>query len=482
LEELGPTFIKIGQVLSTRPDAIPDWAVRELSKLQDDVAPLSYETVRQVVESELGGSLESLFSEFATTPVASASLGQVHRAVLPDGTPVAVKVQRPGIAAQIERDLSVLHDLAELFDGRLGMARHLRLPRLLEQVAQSLRDELVYTIEGRNAERISTVLKPADMVRVPRVFWKLTTARVLTTDMFEARRLRDAADLPLEERSALASRLAGFVMRQVLIEGFFHADPHPGNLFVFPDGALGVVDWGMTGMLSRSMRASLGEIFISIVYQDPERLADEICHLGLVDDEADLDRFRRDLGRALDRYFYLSRRDYPLGQVLQKILELSYEHHIQLPAEVPMLIKVMVTTEGTCMDLDPDYDLRTAFEPIVRELVGAKLEPGQVVRDVTNSLRMVNRMAADLPRQVTGILNRVESGRVVFRSENQALQQSVMSLALVMQRLAMAVVLAGLLVGGSLLYPANHSLGLTGLALGAGGALLLLLGIGRRRF
>ena len=483
LEELGPTFVKVGQILSTRQDIIPEWATRELKKLQDQVAPMPYETVKEIVETELGGSLETLFQSFEREPLASASLGQVHAAALPSGMHVAVKVQRPGIERQVNRDLSVLQDLAEMAEGRLSIVRNLHLTRVVEELGQMLRDELSYTIEGRNAERTINGLKPDSGIRVPRVYWDHTTAKVLTTERFEGLPLTRIDDLTEAQRKAAAPRLARFVVRQVLLDGFFHADPHPGNIFVFGDGTIGLVDWGMTALLTRSAREGLAEIFIAIVSQDVERLSEEICHLGMVDEESDLDRFRRDLARALDRYFYLSRDEFPLAQVLQRILELSYEHGIQLPAEIPLLIKVLVTTEGTCMELDPNFELKGVFEPLVQELMGAKLEPGQMLRDLTTGLRTVSRTASDLPRQVSAILNRLERGTMVVKTEPRKMPEAIQGLDATVHRLAAAVLLSALMLCGALVYPSSYRLGLVFMVAGAlgAGALSLAMWRGARR-
>jgi len=475
LEELGPTFIKVGQILSTRQDIIPEWAIRELKKLQDQVKPMPFETVRAIVEEQLGGTIESRFGSFEREPLASASIGQVHAATLPDGQPVAVKVQRPGMEGRVNRDLSVLADLAEMAEGRLSFVRNLQLVRVVEELGQVLRDELSYTIEGRNAERARGTLKPDSGILVPKVFWDLTTAKVMTTERFDGVKLTQIEALTEAQRKSAAPRLARFVLRQVLMDGFFHADPHPGNIFVFTDGSIGLVDWGMTALLTRTAREGLAEIFIAIVNQDVERLSEEICHLGMVDEESDLERFRRDLARALDRYFYLSRDEFPLAQVLQRILELTYEHHIQLPAEIPMLIKVLVTTEGTCMALDPNFELKGVFEPLVHELVGAKLEPSQMLRDLTTGLRTVSRSASDLPRQVGAILTRLERGAIVVRTEPRRTPEAIEGLDAPLHRLAGSLLFGGLLVAGGLVYDANHTIGLTLLIAGVSGALVLLL-------
>lgn len=479
LEELGPTFVKVGQILSTRQDIIPEWATRELKKLQDQVKPMPFETVRAVIEEQLDGTLETHFATFEREPLASASIGQVHGATLHDGQHVAVKVQRPGLDRRVQRDLAVLRNLAEMAEGRLSFVRNLQLVRVVDELGQVLRDELSYTIEGRNAERILHGLKPDGGIRVPKVYWEHTAAKVLTTERFEGVKLTQLEALTEAQRKAAAPRLARFVLRQVLMDGFFHADPHPGNIFVFADGSIGLVDWGMTALLTRSAREGLAEIFIAIVNQDVERLSEEICHLGMVTEQSDLERFRRDLARALDRYFYLSRDEFPLAQVLQRILELTYEHHIQLPAEIPMLIKVLVTTEGTCMALDPHFELKGVFEPLVHELVGAKLEPSQMMRDLTANLRTVSRAASDLPRQVSAILTRLERGAIVVRTEPQRTPEAIAALEGPLHRLATALLCAGLLLAGGMVYASQHTLGLSLLIAGVVAAWVLVLGMWR---
>jgi ubiquinone biosynthesis protein len=476
LEELGPTFVKLGQLLSTRPDLIPPWAAEELVKLQDHVAPLPIEQVRATIESELSAPLDQLFAQFDETPLGTASLGQVHRAVLRNGDVVAVKVQRPGIERVIDRDLSVLSDLAEMLEGRLRWTRHISLTRVVENLSEYMRDELVYTIEGRNAERMTQALDPDDLVRIPKVYWKLTTSRVLTCEMFEAAKLTDADQPPPELRSPLAHRLARVVLNQILIEGFFHADPHPGNLMVFPDGALGIIDWGQCGLLPRQLRESLDEIFIALAMRDSERLTEEIAHLGLAAEDADLDGFRYDLSRALDRFFHLGRSDYPLSSVLRKILELSYEHAIQLPNEVPMLIKVLATTEGTCLTLDPEFDLRGEFEPLARRLVGAQLDPARLARGLLSNSRQLTRLAGAAPRQVGAILDRLESGTMQFRI-NSDVEEPSRHLGRMLNRLSLSLIVSGLMVAGALAMPHSHTLGMASFSAGLFAAVLVLYSI-----
>jgi ubiquinone biosynthesis protein len=476
LEELGPTAVKLGQLLSTRPDLVPGWAVEALAKLQDHVAPMPFEQVRAAVETELAAPLKELFSRFDEEPLGTASLGQVHRAVLRDGQVVAVKVQRPGIEKSIERDLAVLADLAEMVEGRVAITRHIDLPRVVAELSDYMHDELVYTIEGRNAERMAATLEPSERIRIPKVFWQLTTPRVLTTEMFEAAKLTEPGQPPDALRPELAKRLAHFFLRQILIDGFFHADPHPGNLMLFPDGSLGVIDWGQVGLLTRRVRESLDEVFIAVATRDVERLTDEIVQMGLADDGSDLDGFRYDLNRNLERYFHLSRADFPLSRVLRSIMELSYEHAVRLPTELPMLIKVLVQTEGTCLGLDPQFDLRGEFQELARRLMAAHFDPQQLARNLLSGSRQTARLVRALPRQLTNILDRLESGTLQVRV-NSDVDEPGRHLGQMLNRLSLSAVVVGLMVAGALVIPDSHTLGVSAFAAGLGAAILVLFSI-----
>ncbi|GJM83555.1 hypothetical protein HMSSN139_60510 [Paenibacillus sp. HMSSN-139] len=341
LEELGPTFVKVGQLASTRSDLLPEAIIQELVKLQDQVPPFPAEEARGILEAELHQPLAELLQSFEETPLAAASIGQVHRARLITGEPVAIKIQRPGITPVIELDLDILQHLTTLANKRWSWVSRYQIPQMVEEFARSIRAELDYGFEGRNMEKIRRQFKADEGIYIPGVHWSLTTSRVLTMDFVEGEHLNRllAIDELGYDRKELAERLVNALLRQIFEGGFFHADPHPGNLLVTREGKLAFIDFGMVGRLSGEMKDHLSSLVIALMRRSTEGMVRAILRMGLVGDDADTAGLRMDLERLRERYYDIPFAEIQIGQALHDLFATAQKHQVVLPADLLLLGK-----------------------------------------------------------------------------------------------------------------------------------------------
>ncbi|AGT32072.1 ABC transporter [Geobacillus genomosp. 3] len=459
LEELGPTFVKLGQIASTRPDLIPDHIIRELEKLQDQVPPFPFADVRQIVETELGGPLEVLFRSFADTPLAAASLGQVHRAVLPSGQPVAVKVQRPHISARIETDLEILQDLAMLAERRLDWAASYRLSEIVDELAKSLRQELDYTIEARHAAAFAEQFAGDPTVYVPGVFWDYTTKNVLTMEYVEGIKLGEIERLKAEGHSfkTLAERLTTAVLKQMFEYGFFHGDPHPGNVFVLPDGALVFIDFGLMGRLRPNVKHHLSSLIIALMRQSTDGVLDAIYGLGLVPDGADEGKLRDDIDELREKYYGVPLGEISLGEAVEDLLTVAFRHGIRIPSDLTLLGKALLTVEGVVETLDPQFRIMDVAEPFGRKLLKDRLRPDRVAETAWRRVADYGGMLLRLPDSLKELTKVMRRGKLQLEMTAPDLETLLHKLDQVSGRLSSSLVLlsfsiimAGVMVASSL--------------------------------
>jgi ubiquinone biosynthesis protein len=426
---------------------------------------------RGVIERELGRPLERCFQEVDPEPISSASLGQVHSAALPDGRQVAVKVLRPGVRRVVEADLQILSDAAALLTRQVPALRRHRLPGFVRQFATQMEDEMSYTIEAHNAERLRDALTSAGLrVRVPEVVWDLTAREVLTTERIAARRIDQLADtISTIDRKAAAEEIGRALLHQVFVDGFFHGDPHHGNLLMDDAGRLVLLDFGIVGYLDPRTRRLLCEAVRRVYDQDIEGLVTAMSELGTLGADTDLQSLREELARIVSRFMLLPQREFPMGEVLTRTLHALWLNSVRVPADIPLAAKSLLMAEGVAMDLHPDFDLREVAAPVLREARARELSAEELVDRSTRAIERTFRRLGRLPGRLDRVLSLMEHGGLRVRVEDLDIDTRWGRLSRALTRLALGAVTMGLLVGGAVLLvlgqQATH-VALGGIALG----------------
>src|SRR5437763_12765006 len=454
LDELGPTFVKFGQLLSTRPDVVPPDIIAELRGLQDDVRPFPFEQAERVIEEDLGNTLERLFLEFDPEPVAAASIGQVHRAMLPNGRQVAVKVQRPGAPRQIEADLGLLYQAARLVKERVRALDFIDTRLLIDEFARQIRQELDYRLEGRNAQTFHRNFASNPHVRVPRVYWQYTRARVLTLEWLQGRHVADVDTMPLtiDERRDLAYLIAETWMTMIFRHGFFHGDPHPANILVLEEaGSIGLVDFGAVGKLTDDDMTKLTRLFIDAAAENVDILPKRLADLGVRYPKEREQEFLAELRELYYRYYGASLSEIDPIQVIRETFQLIYSMNLQLPTRFLLLDRAIATLGSVGIDLYPDFNVFEVARPYARGLLLERFGPRRVaVRARKESLRL-GQMALELPYQLHDTLEQVRDGQIEVGFVHKGLDDLLNRLGVVFNRLVLAMIVAGGLIGSSLI-------------------------------
>ncbi len=469
LEELGPTFIKLGQILSTRPDLIPPAIITELSRLQDTVPPAPWSGIQARLEGELGGPVESVFADFDPEPLAAASLAQVHAARLPDGRQVVVKVQRPDIEKTIDSDLDILYDLAGLIQEHTPLGQLYDLRTIAEDFGYTLRAELDYRREGRNADRLRRNFVGEPHLYIPQIHWDYCTQRVLVMERIAGVKIDDLEELEAAgyDRHQVALHAARIIIKEVLEDGFFHADPHPGNFVVLPGEVIGAMDFGMVGQLSDQDRLDLIRLYIAAVQLDAEAVVNQLVQMRVAHHQVDRRALVRDIDRLLTKYSDLPLVEIRAREVLDEVMPIAFRHHLQLRGDLWLLGKTLAMTEGIGLKLDPDFDILAVSRPYVRRLQLKLLSPGTWGPPIVKSLADWSALLSKLPEVGPRLLEQAERGEVQLVVSFKEVQTSISHLDRMVNRLALSVLVAAFIVGLSWLVSAFD--------LGREGGLALLL-------
>ena len=453
LDELGPTFVKFGQVLSTRPDIVPPDIIAELRALQDDVRPFPFEQVEQVVETELGLSLERAFSSFDRTPIAAASIGQVHRATLPNGKRVAVKVQRPGAPRQIEADLALLYQAARIAKERIRALDFIDARALVDEFGRSIRSELDYRSEGRNADRFRRHWAGDPHVEIPHVYWSYTRARVLTLEFLEGTQVADVdtQSYTLEERRRLAYRMAETWMTMIFRHGFFHGDPHPANILVLPGDRIGLVDFGQVGKLSDDDISKLTRLFIEAASENVDNLPRRLADLGVTYPKEKEEEFRTRLRELYYKYYGATLAEIDPVQVIREAFQLIYAMNLQLPTRFVLLDKAIATLGSVGIELYEDFNVFEVAKPYARSLVRDRLTPRSLAREGRRELAKLAFVASEFPHQLHDVMEELRDGQIEVGFVHKGLDAFMVRLDAALNRLVIALVVVGGLIGSSLI-------------------------------
>lgn len=462
IEELGTTYIKLGQAISTRTDILDNEYIEELSKLQDSAPSISYEEIRQVIEEELGEAPEALFKFFCREPEAAASIGQVHRATLFDGSDVVVKVQRPGTAAKVEQDLGVLKDFAQLVTSSTEIGGQYDFEGWLDEFAFTIRNELDFRREGRNADRIrENFLDDPDLI-VPKIYWQFTTRRVIVMQYIDGIKLSDEESLKLAkiDRLQLSRTCARIVLTEIFRHGFFHADPHPGNFFVMPSGAIAMIDLGMVGRLDQTTRESLMRVTLNLAKGDSDALVDELLILGVPRAPVRRQDLRMELDKLIETYVEGPPEDFSVAHLLNAVLAVAARHRIHVPSDLLFLAKTIAMCEGLSTMLDPHFKLVDYLRSFLENYLKEMREPASIRARMEENAVDLADLALAFPKKARRLFGQLERGEITFIARVEEADKYINDIQRATNRLSTAIVLSGLIIGLSYVVSRLQSAGI----------------------
>jgi ubiquinone biosynthesis protein len=453
LQELGPFYVKLGQILSSRANYLPQEWITELSRLQDAVPPFPYEQVQTIILTELGGLPEDIYAEFDPVPTAAASIGQVHRARLEDGTDVVVKIQRPNIQQQVQADVAIMREIARLVEDRTALGKRIGITGTIEEFAQVLREEMDYRNEAANADRLRKNLKDFWQVRVPLMVWNLTTPRVLTMQWISGVKINDMEKLRESgcDLHELADVFIRSLFQQLLVDGFFHADPHPGNLFVdLEECKLAYIDMGMTGSLMSEQREMLGEIVLNLLRRDSREVTRLLMKVGTRFKPVNEANMRRAIDRIIMRYLDVSLAQVSFSEMMSDLLRAVFTNGIRLPSELSIAVKALMQGEQVARDLDPDIKVFEILRSISQQLLLQRLDPRVFASHLADLLREANRLSRVIPRATETLLTQMAEGTFHIGLDIPDFKREVSHLYAIANRLTAGLILAGMIIGSAI--------------------------------
>lgn len=459
LEELGPTFIKFGQIASTRPDLLTNDMIEELEKLQTHVPAFPFRDAKYIIESELGRPIESVFHSIEEKPLAAASIGQVHLGVLKTGEQVAIKVQRPKITKTIETDFEILKELASLAELRIDWAARYRVIEVVDQFSEMIRNELDYIVEARSAKRIASQLANHESVKIPTIYEEYSTSKVLVMEYIVGEELTCIieGDVGGYDQKVLANTLAEMTFQQVFIDGFFHADPHPGNMLIQPNNKIVLLDFGMVGRLTSDMKENFGLLLINMMRENIAGMTEYLLKMGTQTVSIDEEALKADVEVLMDKYYRLKISEISMADAIRELFQMAHKHEISLSPDYTTLAKTLLTLEGTIAQLDPDLSLVEVAKPFGEQLIRKRYRPKRLAGEVVGQITDYMKLFADVPGHVKKLSAVIKKDRIRLDITLPDMEQFLkrmdrignqLSFAIVL--LAFSIIMVGLIIGSAL--------------------------------
>lgn len=463
LKDLGPTYVKFGQLLSTRPDIVPREYIDELEKLQDSVEPFSFAEVEKTVEEELGVRISKAFASFDSTPLAAASLGQVHNAVLRDGREVVVKVQRPNVREQVKHDLEVFGEIAQAIEEHSDVGRKMNLVATIEQVRLTLTNELNYLQEARNTDLLRKNLEQFPEIYIPAVIHDFSASRVLTTELVHGRKVSKLTPLMIIDRdyAELAAVLTRAYLKQICVDGLWHSDPHPGNVFI-RENQIVLLDFGMVSRITQEMQDEIIKLLLAISSNNGVEVAEACVRMSEIQERFDITKFHREIATLVAQFHDVDPGAVNTGQVLFQIIALANNNELKVPAELAMLAKTLLNLDGITRKLDPNYNPQQVIRDYAQQLMTQKLQQKFDPKNFYPALLDLNQLVLDLPHRSREILDLTAGGKLTLGVKLTQAEQFLGGIHKIANRITVGLVIAALLVASSLMMRVQTSYHLFG--------------------
>lgn len=467
-EELGPVYIKLGQILSTRQDLIGVDLAKELAKLQDNTKPFSYFTIKSIIEQELGQKPEKLFKSFSQNPTASASIAQVHRATLHNDTKVVVKIQRPDIKEQAQEDIAIIRYFAKFATKHIENAKYFNLNAIIDEFERSLFKEIDFRQERQNVLRFAQIFDDDDGIYVPKVYDEFCTKKILTLEFIDGVKISDVYDsekYSKDDKILIGKRGVDSFFKQIFDNGFFHADPHPGNILIMKDNVVSYLDFGMMGRIDKEFVNDLAEMFVYLIDYNVNGLISQLMNMGLIDETVDIKSLKYDIMDLMDIYFGAQLKELSLGNLVGKLMMILVKYKMTAPREMVMLSRAMSMVETIGKSLNPDFDIVGLLKPYAKKVIKKKLSPLNFMDTIREDTMEFEHLLKTFPKSMKEIVKRIKSGKVNVEIEHNNLDIFGADIERVTNKLIIAMIISSLIMGSSFIMDTNEMFGMGGFLL-----------------